>query len=208
LGQDAAWRTRVADLLADLPHGARVLDVGSGTGRLALAVQERHSDVHVTAADFSVPMLEAGPRSLHKVAADALRLPFSDGQFDAVVSGFLVRNLADVSLGIAEQVRVLRAGGTLAILETTPGPRGLSRWLYRLYFRGAVPLLGGLLAGDASAYTYLPESTLAFVQPARLAARMAAYGLEGVRTLKLMLGTVAVTIGRKPVIFPDGGVRE
>ena len=80
----------------------------------------------------------------------------------------------------------------LAILETTPGPPGWLRPAYRLYFRRLVPLLGRLIAGDASAYTYLPESTLAFVEPARLVAMLQSYGLDGVRTRPLMFGTVAL----------------
>jgi demethylmenaquinone methyltransferase/2-methoxy-6-polyprenyl-1,4-benzoquinol methylase len=135
-------------------------------------------------------------------------LPFADAEFDAVVSGFVVRNLADVEQGLGEQLRVLRPGGMLIVLETTPGPGSrLLRPLYRLYFRHAVPLLGGLIAGDASAYTYLPESTLAFLEPARLAAAFRASGLVDVHTIRLMLGCVAITLGTKPAILRDGGGR-
>jgi demethylmenaquinone methyltransferase/2-methoxy-6-polyprenyl-1,4-benzoquinol methylase len=143
-------------------------------------------------------MLLRAPRSLGLAAADALRLPFGDGQFDAVVSGFLVRNLADVEAGIAEQVRVLRPGGMLVILETTPGP---AWWplaaLYRLYFRRLVPLVGGLIAGDASAYTYLPESTLQFTAPEHLVEVLRADGLREVRIRRLAFGCLAITSGRK-----------
>ncbi len=195
LGQDARWRRALA---ARLPPGGLVLDLGSGTGRLGQAIAERDSRFRVVAADFTLPMLRVAPVGLRRVAADAQRLPFRDAQFDAVVSGFLVRNLADIELGLREQMRVLRPGGSLAILETTPGPTGLPRALYRLYFRYLVPLVGGLIAGDATAYTYLPESTLAFLEPSRLAALLRAYGLENVRTTPLMLGSVAVSVGSTP----------
>jgi demethylmenaquinone methyltransferase/2-methoxy-6-polyprenyl-1,4-benzoquinol methylase len=132
------------------------------------------------------------------VAADAVQLPFADAQFDVVVSAFVVRNLVDVGRGIAEQTRVLRPGGRLAVLETTPGPKGVLRPFFRLYFRQVVPLLGRVVAGDASAYTYLPESTLAFLEPARLADVLRHGGLVDVRVRRLMLGCVAVTVGRKP----------
>jgi demethylmenaquinone methyltransferase / 2-methoxy-6-polyprenyl-1,4-benzoquinol methylase len=197
LGQDAGWRTQVADALCDLPPNAHVLDVGSGTGRLAEAIQNRVG-APVVATDFTLPMLELASRRLQRAAADALNLPFGDAEFDAVVSAFVVRNLADLGRGIAEQVRVLRPGGSLAILETTPGP---SVWplssLFRFYFRGLVPLVGGIVAGDASAYTYLPESTLRFVEPAHLAEVLVQHGLADVHIRRFALGTVALTVGRK-----------
>jgi demethylmenaquinone methyltransferase/2-methoxy-6-polyprenyl-1,4-benzoquinol methylase len=127
-----------------------------------------------------------------------LKLPFADGEFDAVVSAFVMRNLADVRAGIAEQARVLRPGGQLVVMETTPGPPNLWRPLFHLYFRRLVPLLGQLIAGDESAYTYLPESTLAFLEPDRLAAVLRENGLVEVRVRRLALGSVAVTSARKP----------
>ena len=197
-GQDARWRTLVARTLDGLAAGARVLDVGTGTGRLAQALVSRKASAQVTAVDFTLPMLLRAPRNLALAAADALVLPFADGQFDAVVSGFVVRNLADVEAGIAEQVRVLRPGGTLIILETTPGPAWPPlAWLYRLYFRRLVPFVGGLIAGDASAYTYLPESTLRFTEPERLGDVLRANGLLDVRIRRLSFGCVAITTGRK-----------
>ncbi|MBV9133379.1 MAG: class I SAM-dependent methyltransferase, partial [Chloroflexi bacterium] len=106
LGQDARWRRRVAGALDGLPPSARVLDVGTGTGRLAEAVEEQLSGPTVIGVDFTVPMLRLAAHGLRRAAADALSLPFADGQFDGVVSGFLVRNLADFERGLAEQVRV------------------------------------------------------------------------------------------------------
>ena len=196
LGQDARWRRVLADALAGLPTGSRILDVGTGTGRLAEAVLHAEPKRRLTAVDFTFAMLARAPQGLHVAAADALALPFSDHQFDAVVSGFVVRNLADLDRGVAEQIRVLRPGGVLAILETTPGPR----WrplalLYRLYFRYMVPLIGRLVAGDASAYTYLPESTLRFVEPSHLAELLRGQALVGIRIRRVALGCVAVITG-------------
>jgi demethylmenaquinone methyltransferase / 2-methoxy-6-polyprenyl-1,4-benzoquinol methylase len=197
-GQDARWRALVARALDGLEPPARILDVGAGTGRIAEAIATRHPTWQVVAADFTLPMLLRAPRSVGLAAADALRLPFAAEQFDAVVSGFVVRNLAEVEAGIAEQVRVLRRGGRLVILETTPGPPAwpLSA-AYRLYFRQLVPLVGGLIAGDASAYTYLPESTLQFTEPERLADLLRANGVRDVSVRRLTFGSVAMTSGRK-----------
>jgi demethylmenaquinone methyltransferase/2-methoxy-6-polyprenyl-1,4-benzoquinol methylase len=206
-GQDARWRRMVADVVPVEP-GARVLDVGAGTGRLADAVQADDPTRRVVGVDFAIEMLRQADNGVHMAAGDAQRLPFGDAQFDAVVSGFLVRNLSDTERGLREQVRVLRPGGTLAILETTPGPPGWLRHGYRLYFRQLVPMLGRLVAGDASAYTYLPESTLAFVQPSRLVAMLQSCGLDDVRTRDLMFGTVALTVGYKPVMLRHAGGQD
>jgi demethylmenaquinone methyltransferase/2-methoxy-6-polyprenyl-1,4-benzoquinol methylase len=198
-GQDARWRRSVAEALPHRGPGARILDVGAGTGRLAQAVQVADPTRRVVGVDFALEMLRQSADHVQMAAGDAQRLPFADAQFDAVVSGFLVRNLSDTELGLREQVRVLRPGGVLAVLETTPGPPGWLRPGYRVYFRHVVPVLGKLVAGDASAYTYLPESTLAFVEPARLIGMLQACGLDQVRSRALMFGTVALTVGYKPV---------
>jgi demethylmenaquinone methyltransferase/2-methoxy-6-polyprenyl-1,4-benzoquinol methylase len=204
-GQDARWRRSVARALPPLGHGARVLDVGTGTGRLGLAVREMDRTRGVVGVDFTFEMLRHASSRLAVAAGDAQRLPFADAQFDAVVSGFVVRNLGDIERGLHEQVRVLRPGGALVVLETTPGPAGWLRPLYRFYFRRIVPVLGKVVAGDASAYTYLPESTLAFVEPRRLAALFESCGLHQVRVRDLMLGCVALTVGYKPVMLRAAG---
>jgi demethylmenaquinone methyltransferase / 2-methoxy-6-polyprenyl-1,4-benzoquinol methylase len=194
-GQDAAWRRALASALDT--QGGRVLDVGSGTGKLMQAIATDVPGARVVGVDFALPMLRAAPPGLSVAAADGQRLPFADAAFDAVVSAFVVRNLADIQAGVAEQSRVLRTGGQLWILETTPGPPGLLGQLFRSYFRHLVPLLGRVIAGDAAAYTYLPESTAAFLEPERLASLLRAVGFEDVRVRRLGFGSVALTGGRK-----------
>jgi demethylmenaquinone methyltransferase/2-methoxy-6-polyprenyl-1,4-benzoquinol methylase len=180
-GRDRRWRRIVADL-ATTRHSTWILDVGTGTGRLGRALRQANPSARVVGIDFTEGMLRRAPREINPTRADAVRLPFADEQFDAVVSAFVVRNLADVASGLAEQVRVLRPGGRLV----------------SLYFRRVVPFLGRVVAGDASAYTYLPASTLAFLEPTRLAHVAAQCGLRDINVRRLGLGSVAITSGRKP----------
>ncbi len=208
-GLDRGWRRLVAEMAVGGERsgaGASILDVGTGTGRLAKLIRDVAPTAKVIGVDFTFGMLRFAPRGLALAAADALSLPFPDAEFDTVVSAFLMRNLADVAQGIREQVRVLRHGGTLVVLETTPGPGGVLRPVYRLYFRHVVPLLGRLIAGDGTAYTYLPESTLAFLEPGRLAEVLRQHGLVEVGVRWLGLGSVAVTSGRRPAMLPAQGV--
>jgi demethylmenaquinone methyltransferase / 2-methoxy-6-polyprenyl-1,4-benzoquinol methylase len=208
-GQDRAWRRLVAREVLSVQHTQsgplRVLDVGTGTGKLARAVLDAAPMARVIGVDFTYAMLHMAPPDLNLASADALRLPFADNQFDAVISGFVMRNLADVAQGVDEQVRVLRDGGRLVILETTPGPPGVLRPLFKLYFRRCVPILGQLIAGDASAYAYLPASTLAFLEPARLAEVLSEHGLQEVNVRRLALGSVAVTSARKAAMLRKTG---
>lgn len=203
-GQDHVWRRVVAGEAlrpqASVPGAFAVLDVGTGTGKLAQAILDAEPSTRVVGVDFTYAMLRVAPRDLHLASADALQLPFADSSFDAVVSGFVMRNLADVAAGVAEQARVLRPGGRLVVLETTPGPPGILRPLHRLYFKRCVPLLGQVIVGDASAYTYLPASTLAFLEPSRLADVLQNHGLVNVKVRRLALGSIAVTSGQKPAI--------
>ena len=98
-----------------LQPGQRLLDLGAGTGDLAFEALRRHPGVQVVAADFTPAMLQVGRKRPEPhpgwAAADALRLPFPDESFDALVSGFLLRNVADLDQALAEQYRVLRPGG-------------------------------------------------------------------------------------------------
>jgi demethylmenaquinone methyltransferase/2-methoxy-6-polyprenyl-1,4-benzoquinol methylase len=158
--------------------------------------------VRVVAADFSLPMMAAG-RARHRdpelawLGANTFHLPFRDDTFDAVSSGFLLRNVVDVVGALAEQRRVVRPGGHVVCLETTPPPDNLLRPAIDLHLRYVIPWLGGLISGDREAYTYLPQSSEAFLAPQELAGAFQQAGLREVRYLRLMFDTIAIHVGVK-----------
>lgn len=201
-GLDQSWRARATER-ARLEPGMKALDLCCGTGDLALMLAERVGpEGEVIGADFSRPMLDialqkakdAGLRQTRFKWADALDLPFEDESFDAVTIAFGARNLADLDKGISEMRRVLVPGGRLVILEITQPRRQPLAGFFGLWFDRIVPMLGKL-AGDSSAYTYLPESVRSFPDAETLAARMDQGGLRHVRWTLMAGGIIALHSG-------------
>ena len=129
---------------------------------------------------------------------DALQLPFPDGAFVCATAGFSLRNMADVPAAIAEMARVVSPGGRVTTLELTPMPPGIRAALGRLYFHRFVPLMGQIVAGDRTAYTYLPSSVDYFLTAEGLAEVYQQAGLVNVGYRRLGLGGVALHYGEKP----------
>jgi demethylmenaquinone methyltransferase/2-methoxy-6-polyprenyl-1,4-benzoquinol methylase len=201
-GQDRRWRRLVVQQ-ARLRPGGWLLDIATGTGDIAFEARRQVSDLHIVAADFALPMMRVGQQrsgaeALHWQAADTLHLPYTDHTFDAVTSGYLFRNVNDIAGALAEQMRVLKPGGRLVTLDTTPPPDNLLRPFMQLHLRLIIPLLGRIISGQADAYRYLPESTLGFKTAEELGALMRAAGLIEVGWRRLMFGTMAVHWGTKP----------
>ncbi|HLZ91772.1 MAG TPA: bifunctional demethylmenaquinone methyltransferase/2-methoxy-6-polyprenyl-1,4-benzoquinol methylase UbiE [Candidatus Acidoferrum sp.] len=208
---DRAWRARTARRLRPIlaSGDARVLDLCCGTGDLAFALA-RSGSARVMGADFSHAMLVRantkkqartqrnrveGGAPIPFFEADALRLPFADGSLDVVTTAFGFRNLANYQGGLQEIRRVLKPGGTLAILEFTEPPPGWAGNLYRWYCRTVLPKIGGLLSGNSKAYKYLPASVARFFHPGELASLMGAVGFERVEYQLWTLGSVALHTG-------------
>jgi len=201
-GRDRAWRRAVVKDAA-LPPGGRLLDLASGTGDIALEALRQATGARVTAVDFSLEMMRVGRRRpggsrIAWCAADALALPFADATFDAVTSGYLLRNVADRAGAFREQARVVRPGGYVVCLDTSPPPPSPLRPLVLFHLRRIIPLLGRLIAGERSAYAYLSASTEGFKAPEELATIMREAGLLGVRYRRFMAGTIAVHVGMRP----------
>ena len=197
-GQDRRWRRRVVELARLTPRSS-VLDLGSGTGPLARSALSNVPQANVIAADFTLEMMRVGQRSgtLNFASADALHLPFGDSSFDAVISGFLMRNVIDLQKALQEQYRVLRKHKRIVILDTTRPRKNILFPLIWLYMHVTIPALSRLLTGAADAYRYLPDSTEGFVTAEELAARMASVGFKKINYERLMFGTVAIHWGEK-----------
>jgi demethylmenaquinone methyltransferase / 2-methoxy-6-polyprenyl-1,4-benzoquinol methylase len=204
-GMDRGWRA-AAVAVAAVPFDGRAVDVGTGTAGLALALADRMPVGQVVGVDFAEPMLQNGlarvqrsnlTGTVHLVLGDATALPLASQAFDCATTAFTVRNVPDVLAAFTEMRRVLRPGGRVVCLEITR-PQTLLGPLFALYFRRVVPLIGRLVAGDAEAYRYLPDSAYAFLDAQKLAGAMRASGLVNVRYRFLGMGTVALHVGERP----------
>lgn len=202
-GQDILWRRFVVQQ-ARLQPGNRLLDLATGTGDIGFEMLRQVPGVKVVGADFSLGMMVVG-KSLSRghemgwAGADALQLPFPDDTFDAVTSGYLVRNVIDIPRTLKEQLRVLKPGGRMVILDSSPPPPNLVRPFIEIHLRYIIPTLGRLIAGKqgADAYQYLPTSTQAFKTPAELAQIMQDAGVRNVQYKTFTFGTMAVHWGEK-----------
>jgi demethylmenaquinone methyltransferase/2-methoxy-6-polyprenyl-1,4-benzoquinol methylase len=211
---DHLWRGRAAKRFKDILSrpDAVVLDLCCGTGDLALALRNS-GKARILGADFAHTMLvrarmKSQPVPSHSLLpacepiplfeADALRLPFADASFDLVTSAFGFRNLANYEAGLREIYRVLKPGGTIAILEFMEPPEGLLGNLYRWYFTRVLPRVGWFISGHQLAYTYLPKSVARFFRPPELAALMSAAGYQSVEFREWTMRTVALHTGLRP----------
>lgn len=208
-----------ADAHAQATGSRLVLDVATGTGDLAFETLAQRPDSRVVGLDFVPEMLvlaqqkasaigkkdqtahpledatQLATGSLDLLAGDALRIPFPNDTFDAVVTGFALRNVTDIPAAFTEMARVTRRGGRVACLEIAKPQTPFFKRLFGLYFYRLVPLLGGWITGQRTAYTYLPHSLSAFLNPDEIADVMGQTGWREVSYKRLMLGTVAVHVG-------------
>jgi demethylmenaquinone methyltransferase/2-methoxy-6-polyprenyl-1,4-benzoquinol methylase len=200
-GRDIAWRREVIRL-AELGPNARLLDVATGTGDILIEALRQQPNTLAIGSDFTFKMMitgqsKEGAAPIRWNAADALYLPFPDNTFDAVTSGFGVRNFIDRAQAFREQRRVVKPGGRVICLEISKPPRNLLRPFFLFFFNQIVPFIGGLISGQRDAYTYLPQSVNEFLTPDELKTIMERAGLQQVNYRRLMLSTVAIHVGVK-----------
>lgn len=200
-GQDLKWRRFVVEQ-AQVKPGDHLLDLATGTGDIAFEALRMVDHLHAVGGDFSLGMMHIGQqqalgRQVNWTGADALNLPFPDNTFDAITAGYLIRNVIDIPRSFAEMLRVLKPGGRIVILDSSPPKQNLLRPFIMIHLRYVIPLLGRLISSHPEAYQYLPESTQAFKTPEELAQIMRAAGLVNVQYRLFMFGTMGVHWGEK-----------
>jgi demethylmenaquinone methyltransferase/2-methoxy-6-polyprenyl-1,4-benzoquinol methylase len=202
--QDLRWRKFVVKKAA-LPEKGALLDLATGTGDIAFETLKVTPSATVIGADFSLPMMFVGQTReqgdvVRWSGADALHLPFPNTSFDAVTSGYLLRNVIDIPQTLREQFRVLKSGGKIVVLDSSPPPKNILRPFIMIHLRYIIPILGRIIVGKeaADAYRYLPESTQAFKTPQELVALLEGAGFVDVGYQSFMFGTMCVHWGKKP----------
>jgi demethylmenaquinone methyltransferase/2-methoxy-6-polyprenyl-1,4-benzoquinol methylase len=205
LNIDRIWRRRALRALEwrRAPSG-RYLDLCAGTLDVGAELSRQEGfGGFIVGADFAVPMLRAGVGKapadvLAPVAADAQQLPLSDDSMDGATVAFGIRNVASLDVALREVFRVLSPGARFVILEFTTPRSAIVRTLYHFYFHHLLPLIGGIISGHRTAYSYLPKSVANFPAEPELARRMTEAGFADVRWEPLSLGIAAIHVGRKP----------
>ncbi len=202
IGHDVLWR-QMALAAAELDPGATLLDVACGTGDFCLEALRAADGVVATGVDCSRAMLErarckaealqVAPR-LHLLRGDALALPLPPATFDLCVSGFAMRNLADIPAAITQMVRVVRPGGRVVILEIGHPQSAIVRGVFEGYFSTIVPVVGGALS-EAEAYAYLPRSLARLPTPQGFATVLTAAGCRRTMALRPTGGVAQIVIG-------------
>jgi len=194
LGIDVLWRRRVAKEVK-AGGGRQILDIATGSGDLAEAVQKALPGAEVIGADFCAPMLvQARRRGLKSLAvADGMKLPFDDASFDAVTVAYGLRNMASWSDAMREFSRVLRPGGCLVVLDFSL-PTGIIRRPYRFYLHRMLPTIGGWLAGDRGAYEYLGDSIERFPAGGEMCRRLRDNGFAEARSTPLCGGISSIYV--------------
>jgi len=202
-GVDEAWRRRAVAELAAPPNGT-ILDLCCGTGDLAFHLARTQPGLTITGADFCTPMLDGARERARRedprgqadfVEADVMALPFGAQTFDGATMGFSMRNVVDIVGMLKETRRVLQPGARFVNLDVSKAPNPLFRRLFNLYFYKLVPLVGGLIGGSRSAYTYLPNSLTNFPDADGLAERFRTAGFRNVRYVRLGGGAIAIHVG-------------
>jgi demethylmenaquinone methyltransferase / 2-methoxy-6-polyprenyl-1,4-benzoquinol methylase len=192
-GTDFYWRKCAADMVASWRPG-KIVDLATGTGDLALAVQKKLPDAEVTGVDFLPEMLELARRKgvRKTILADAMKLPFPDASFDCVTIAFGLRNMENWKDALVEMSRVLRPDGRLLVLEFSLPTVSILRIIYRFYLHRCLPLLGSFLTRKKSAYDYLGDSIEVFPSGHAMIDLIEASGFKHVTLKPLSYGIVTI----------------
>jgi demethylmenaquinone methyltransferase / 2-methoxy-6-polyprenyl-1,4-benzoquinol methylase len=192
-GLDRRWRQEAVRALLLMP-GDRVLDVACGTGDLCRDLAA--SGYEPAGIDLSAGMLHHARTVAPLVQGDALALPFAPAALDGAVSGFALRNVADLPSLFAELARTIRPGGRVSLLEVAEPEQPVLRSGHSWYFGHVVPRLGGILS-DGAAYRYLPRSMAYLPSPAAMVDQLRRAGFYAVERRLLSRGITQLLTGTR-----------
>ena len=201
LGSDRVWRKKVVKI-ATTKHCETILDVATGTGKVALEALKQNSESRVFGIDPSLEMLRLAKSNGEfpvYLSGNAEDLPFKESAFDCVTVAFGIRNFIDLENGLQEILRVLKSGGIIAVLEFSLPGNVIARSLYEFYLGHIIPIFGKILSGTR-AYYYLRDTIRTFPRDHEMMGIFEECGFENVRFIKFSLGVVACYIGEKPDI--------
>ena len=197
---DVLWRNKAIKIIA-AENPNKILDVATGTGDLAIALAKKIPNAQITGFDLSAGMLAYGKTKVKKnhldnriemIQGDAENMPFEDNTFDIVTAGFGVRNFEDLEKGLLEFQRVLKPGGKVVILEFSQ-PQGFPmKQLYHFYSFKILPTIGKIFSKDARAYTYLPESVMAFPYGKEVVSILEKLNFKQAKYQKLTFGIASI----------------
>ncbi|KAF5409321.1 MAG: Demethylmenaquinone methyltransferase [Candidatus Udaeobacter sp.] len=192
-GTDFYWRKCAANMVASW-RPRKIVDLATGTGDLALAVQKKLPDAEVTGVDFLPEMLELARRKgvRETILADAMKLPFPDASFDCVTIAFGLRNMENWRDALVEMSRVLKRDGHLLVLEFSLPTVSIVRIIYRFYLHRCLPLLGSFLTRKKSAYDYLGNSIEEFPSGHAMIDLIEATGFKHVTLQPLSYGIATI----------------
>jgi demethylmenaquinone methyltransferase/2-methoxy-6-polyprenyl-1,4-benzoquinol methylase len=197
-GIDFYWRKRAAEIVAGWRPN-KIVDLATGTGDLALALQKKLPDAEVVGVDFVPEMQElANRKGVRKtVVSDAMKLPFADASFDCVTVAFGLRNMEDWGEALGEMSRVLKANGRLLVLEFSLPTISILRAIYRFYLHRCLPLFGSFLTRKKSAYDYLGDSIEDFPDGKAMCQLIGASDFHDAKAQPLSGGIVAIYTAEK-----------
>ena len=204
-GQDRRWLERLV-ARANITGASHVLDVAGGTGEVTFAICRQRHPAHIMLTDYTPAMLEVAKRRIaagenrtvvvDTMEVDAQDMPFEDNSFDVVTMAYGIRNIPDRPRALREINRVLKPGGTVAILEFSTPPFLPCRLFYRAYLKWGIPAWGQHFTGKRDDFVYLSQSIQAFPRQQEFAQMMASCGFQDVKYENLSFGAVAIHTAR------------
>ena len=197
-GVDFYWRRRAAAIVAGWAP-KEIIDLATGTGDLALALQRKVPGAAVTGVDFVPEMIElAGRKGVQRaLVGDAMNLPFPEPLFDCATIAFGLRNLPDWAAGLREMARILRKDGHVLVLEFSIPTMPILQSAYRFYLHRCMPILGSFITQHRTAYDYLGDSIETFPSGAAMVRLLESNGFQNAKVESLTGGIATIYTAEK-----------